>query len=97
MMDIIKKFAPCRYIQGVRSNSRYLSVNTDSATLRSTPAAATPPPPKAGEWFAPKAIKTLEDDGGRLSDPAVIDALWALRDHMIKDSVQLRDYVHRFN
>ena len=83
-----------RYIQGVKANSRYLSANADSAVLRSS---HTPEPAnKAEDWFSPKAIETL-GGGAKLNSAAVTDALWALRDHMIKDSTKIRKYMDNFS
>lgn len=56
---------------------------------------ATPSQPqKAEDWFAPEALTTL---GGGVKPGAatVTDALWALRDRMIKDSIALREYLEQ--
>jgi hypothetical protein len=82
----------CRYIQGIKSNSRYLSVNADSDSLRASNVATPKEPLKAEEWFAPEAIKNL-GGGVNPSGQVVANALWALRDKMIRDSTLIDEFL----
>lgn len=86
----------CRYIQGIKSNSEHLSINADSESLRASNSATPPQPLRAEEWFAPEAIKSL-GGGANPSGPVIANALWALRDKMIKDSLLLDDYLKKVN
>lgn len=90
------KLLTCRYIQGIKSNSHHLSVSADSASLLASGSATPQEPLKAEEWFAPEAIKRL-GGGANPSRPVVANALWALRDKMLKDSALLGDYLKKVN
>lgn len=83
----------------MKANSKHLSPSTDSATVRSTHHALPRPQSlKVEDWFAPEAIKNLGGGSGvKPSDPAVIDALWALRDHMMMESAKIENYLRQFN
>ena len=83
-----------RYIQGIETNSQNLSPSADSATLRAT---CTPPTPiKPEDWFSPEALEKM-GGGGQPSNAVVTDALWALRDQMMQDSMKLSNYLDQFN
>ncbi len=81
----------------MKSNAKHLSPSADSATVRSSPHALPPAQSvQAEEWFGPEAIKNI-GGGTKPSDPAVIDALWALRDHMMMESAKLDNYLGQFD
>ena len=85
-----------RYIQGMEKNSKNLSPSADSATLRST---CTPPAPiKPEDWFSPEALEKMGGGPGKKpSNKVVVDALWALRDKMIQDTLKLDEFLEQFN
>ncbi len=94
-----------RYIQGLRGNSRHLSSTSDSASLRSSGQTANVRAPQAEEWFGLDALKAVTGGGGRAGtavasqkekDKAVMDALWALRDVMNRDSTRLATYLDNY-
>ena len=91
-----------RYMQGMKSNSKHLSPSADSATMRVAQTLPRPQPVQAEDWFGPEAIKSLggggvAGGGGKPTDAAVIDALWSLRDHMMKESSKLDNFLGHFN
>ena len=82
----------------MKANSKHLSPSADSSTVRSTHALPRPQSVKAEDWFGPEAIGTLGGGAGtKPSDPAVMEALWALRDHMMMESAKLDNYHGQFN
>lgn len=85
-----------RYVQGIKSNSKHLGSYADSATLRSSETLAPPGPVRLEDWYSPEVIKSL-GGGANPSSTVAADAVWALRDHMIKDSLKLDNYLGRFN
>ena len=85
-----------RYIQGVKSNSKHLSPSADSASMQSISTAPRPQSVQAEDWFSPEAVKDL-GGGVKPTDGAVVDALWALRDHMMMESAKLDNYLGQFN
>ena len=51
---------------------------------------------QAEDWFSPDAVKSL-GGGVKPTDGAVVDALWALRDHMMMESARLDNYLSQYN
>lgn len=78
-------------------SSQHMSSNADSAIVR--PTCMAPPTDQAAkpeEWFDQEVINSL-GGGAKPSSKAVTDAMWALRDHMIKDSMKLGNYLDTFD
>ena len=98
-----------RYIQGMKCNSRHLSSTVDSSVLRSSNQTASVPPAKAEDWFGSDALKAVtggeeEEEEASVTpltqkekDKAVMDALWALRDIMNRDSLKLANYLDSYS
>jgi len=71
-----------------------------SISIRSSSQVASVPAAKAEDWFGAGALSTVAGKEGeaapitqREKDKAVMDALWALRDYMNRDSLKLSRYL----
>lgn len=82
----------CRYIQGIRNNSRYLSSHADSAEVRTH---QTQTVVKPEDWFSSDELKEMEGGASKPGSGAIVDALWALRDHMNNESRKISSYLEK--
>lgn len=82
---------PCssRYIKQVQTNSEYMSSLQEATEMRGSINPTPPKPLRPGDWLAPEALD-------RTDSSSVLDALWALRDHMLQDSCRLSNYMEKY-
>ena len=83
-VQVLYSSPPNRYIQGLESDSPLMSSCESSQTIRENQRSHPPKPILASDWLSPEAIQHSD---------SVVDALWALRDHMLQDSVKLTRYL----
>ena len=72
------------YIQGLQSGSKYMSNCESSERIRATQQPRPPRPDQVSDWLAPGAVQP---------SASVEDALWVLRDHLLRDSMKLTEYL----
>ena len=61
----------------------------DATEIRASRNPVPPNPLRPGDWLAPGAIEKTDS-------ASVVDALWALRDHMLQDSCRLAELLERY-
>ena len=81
-----------RYIRGLQSGSKYMSNCESSEKIRATQQSHPPRTVQASDWVAPDVLQ----QGGSMKD-VLEDALWALRDHLLKESMKLAEHLKENN
>ena len=63
----------------------------------STPQPHTTSSVRAEDWFGADALSSIGGGASKPGDVAIVDALWALRDYILKDSMRLDRHVEEFS
>ena len=77
----------CRYIKGLESNSQYMSTLKSSQEIRQSHQLA-PSRICPTDWIDAQALKDKKDS------TSLIDALWALGDQLLQDSLNISSDQH---
>lgn len=71
---------PYSYIRGLQSNSAHMSSFESSQTVREKQRFHAPKPIRASDWLSPEVIRESAN---------VVETLWAMRDHLLQDSLAI--------
>ena len=77
-----------RYIKNLLANSQYLGSVEPSLAVQEQGHFSSSVPIKAHQWLSPEVI---QQNSGNLAN-----ALWTLRDHMMRDSLKLAQVIDEF-
>lgn len=77
-----------RYVKDLLANSQYLGSVEPALAVQEQGHFSSSVPIKAHHWFSPEVI---QQNSGNLAN-----ALWTLRDHMMRDSLKLSQVIGEF-